>query len=385
MILDFSVGGFLSFKPKQTVYFTPYKGARIGGTKYEENFHTNIDRRPMKSLLLFGDNASGKTNWFYALLRMKDIIKNGLGDIDLDLFNKHSDEMCFGISLIDDSDNIFEYDVSLNKEGHICSEVLVKNNITIFEFRENNLNIYEESKNVEEIKVLEKLFSKPSSNTLLLKLKDVLETSIDSFFTSVDNIKIDSESLLNREMKWVPVESFTEKTKNEMERLKDDVLSILQSLDSTIIDFKFIEKIIDDKDGHGFDMVLIRGNGDQFDLNSESLGIKKITNLLPKMLQIYKGQSIFIDELDSSIGTKALIKLFNSFINSRNNCSGQIIVSTHNLSLLDLDMFHDSQIYFVNKNSNLSTIIHSLSEFDLRSEKKGIDELYMKGSFEVDE
>lgn len=385
MILDFSLGGFLSFKAMQTVYFTPYKGARLRGTKYEDNFHTNITHRPMKSLLLFGDNACGKTNWFYGLLRLKDIIKNGVGEVDPDLFNKHSETMCFGLSLIDEGDNIFEYNIGLNKQGNVIFETLTKNGSKIFEFIDNNLQIYEHSKNSEEIKVLEKLFSKASSNTILLKLKDVLEPSVDSFFSSVDNVKVVAESLLNREIKWVPVQSFGEDSKNEMERLKTDVLSILQSLDKTIIDFEFIERIKDDKDGHGFDMVLVRKNGDRFDLNSESLGIKKITSLLPGMLQIYKGQSIFIDELDSSIGSKALIKLFNSFINSENNFSGQIIVSTHNLSLLDLDMFNDSQIYLVNKNDSLSTVMHSLSEFDLRSEKKGIDELYMKGSFEVDE
>ncbi|UHR03279.1 ATP-binding protein [Peptoniphilus sp. GNH] len=384
MILTFTVGGFLSFNAEQTIEFIPYKGARLKNTKYEDNFHINVDYRPMKSLLLFGDNASGKTNWFYGLSRLKYIIKNGLADLDIDEFNKHSDIISFGISLMDKSDNIFEYDISFNKKGHVVYEELVKNNFKIFKFEDNNLRIYENAKN-NEIKVLEKLFSKDSSNTLLLKLKDVLETSIETFFDSIDNIEIVTESLLNREIKGFPLRFFDEESKKEIERLKSDVISILKSLDSTIIDFKFIEKIIDDKDGHGFEMILTRENGDQFNLNSESLGIKKIIGLLPNMLQLYKGRSIFIDELDSSIGTKALIRLFNSFINSKNNISGQIVVSTHNLSLLDLDMFHDSQIYIANKNSNLSTIVHSLNEFELRSEKKRIDELYMRGSFEVDE
>lgn len=385
MILEFSVGGFLSFKSKQTVFFTPAKGSRISNTRYQDNFHLNRNYRPMKSLLLFGDNASGKTNWFYALDKMKNIIKNGLGDVNENTFNKHSDNMSFGVSVLDDDDDVFDYYISFNRKGYIVYEKLEKNNTTVFEFCNDNLYIYTTTKNNEEIKVLEKLFSKASTNTLLLKLKDILEIPIDSFFDCIDNIKVVSESLVNREIKGVPVSLFTEEIKNRIENLKDVVLSILQSLDKTIIDFKFDKKIIDDKGKREFEMILIRANGDYFDLNSESLGIKKIVSLLPNMLQIYNGKSIFIDELDSSIGSKALINLFNSFINSENNTSGQVIISTHNLTLLDLNMFKASQLYMVNKNSDLATVLHSLEEFDFRSEKRGINELYMKGAFDVNE
>ncbi|MDU3687536.1 MAG: ATP-binding protein [Anaerococcus hydrogenalis] len=385
MILEFSVSGFLSFKNEQTVYFTPFKGSRITNTKYNDNFHTHRKCRPMKSLLLFGDNASGKTNWFYALEKMKSIIKNGLGEIDKDIFNKHSNEISFGISLLDDNEDIYKYYISFNKDGYIVKEKLVKNDNEIYTFFNNKLRVNDLPTDKKEIKVLEKLFSKSSSNTLLLKLKDILDVPIDSFFKSIDNIKVVAESFVNKEMKWFPVDLFSEEVKNEIEKLKNIVISILQSLDNTIIDFKFDERIIDDKKGRGFEMILIRKNKDQFNLLSESLGIKKIIGLLPNILKMYDGKSIFIDELDSSIGSKALINLFNSFINSENNTTGQIIISTHNLTLLNLDMFKSSQMYFVYKNSDLSTVLHSLEEYDFRSGKKGINELYMKGSFDTNE
>ncbi|EEB35761.1 hypothetical protein ANHYDRO_01427 [Anaerococcus hydrogenalis DSM 7454] len=385
MILEFSVSGFLSFKNEQTVYFTPFKGSRITNTKYNDNFHTHRKCRPMKSLLLFGDNASGKTNWFYALEKMKSIIKNGLGEIDKDIFNKHSNEISFGISLLDDNEDIYKYYISFNKDGYIVKEKLVKNDNEIYTFFNNKLRVNDLPTDKKEIEVLEKLFSKSSSNTLLLKLKDILDVPIDSFFKSIDNIKVVAESFVNKEMKWFPVDLFSEEVKNEIEKLKNIVISILQSLDNTIIDFKFDERIIDDKKGRGFEMILIRKNKDQFNLLSESLGIKKIIGLLPNILKMYDGKSIFIDELDSSIGSKALINLFNSFINSENNTTGQIIISTHNLTLLNLDMFKSSQMYFVYKNSDLSTVLHSLEEYDFRSGKKGINELYMKGSFDTNE
>ena len=46
------------------------------------------------------------------------------------------------------------------------------------------------------------------------------------------------------------------------------------------------------------------------------------------------GKTIIIDELDSSISTRSLILLFNKIINSPQNEHGQLIVTTHNLTLL---------------------------------------------------
>lgn len=88
------------------------------------------------------------------------------------------------------------------------------------------------------------------------------------------------------------------------------------------------------------------------------------------LLEVYEGKTIVIDELDSSISTISLIKLFNNFINVDSNIKGQLIVTSHNLFLFDNNIFEPQQIYIVNKKEDLSSELYSLVEFKIRSEKE---------------
>ena len=95
------------------------------------------------------------------------------------------------------------------------------------------------------------------------------------------------------------------------------------------------------------------------------------------------GKHLVIDELDSSISTRSLMLIYNNMINNGRNRSGQLIVSTHNLELLNLDLFAPEQIYILSKNDCLSTEINSLADFDLRSSNKRLAVKFLQREFEV--
>jgi len=99
------------------------------------------------------------------------------------------------------------------------------------------------------------------------------------------------------------------------------------------------------------------------------------------ILDIYNGETIFIDELDSSISTKSLIKIFNKLINSPENKSGELVVTSHNIMLFDNNIFEPQQIYIVNKEVSLDSSVYSLAEFDIRTEKQNLYTDYLKGKF----
>lgn len=105
--------------------------------------------------------------------------------------------------------------------------------------------------------------------------------------------------------------------------------------------------------------------------------------MLTDILQIFEGKTLLIDELDSSIGTKSLIKLFNNIINTEKNTNGQLIISSHNLALLKFSIFNSSQMYVLSKNNDIETRINSISDYDLRYENRSLDSLYLNGSFEA--
>ena len=68
-------------------------------------------------------------------------------------------------------------------------------------------------------------------------------------------------------------------------------------------------------------------------------------NLIYDLLDIYNGKTIIIDELDSSISTQSLIKIFNDFVNVKENINGQLIATSHNLFLFNNNIFEPQQIY----------------------------------------
>ena len=69
MILEFSITNFLSFKDKTTM-------SMIGNTKnnLKDNYVVISDKKVLKSAVVYGANASGKSNLFKVLLEVVFII-----------------------------------------------------------------------------------------------------------------------------------------------------------------------------------------------------------------------------------------------------------------------------------------------------------------------
>ncbi|MDU1827998.1 ATP-binding protein [Anaerococcus sp.] len=383
MLVYFEVGGFLSFNEPQIVYFTPSPGARIVNTKYEKNFiipdSKNIPR-VMKSAVLFGDNASGKTNWFYALESFKRIIKNGLErEFDTD-FNFESENMRFSIAIIEPvSRNIFEYTLEFNKSRQIIYEEFIFNNDLVFKYEDKKLSIDIKLNKKNELVSLFNTVN--STDTFLSKLEDFIPDYIKSFVDAISSVGVVTESAFNEEIKYLPqIRLIDESEKEVIDNYKKEIVEILSDLDPTIDDFDYTKR--EAKDKVGYDLVIKRKDH-KYDISYESQGIRKIVNLLIDILGIFEGNTVLIDELDSSIGAKALIRIFNSIVNSNKNLKGQLIISSHNLILMDFDSFHASQLYVFSKDCNYQTIIRSIDDYELRYEKKNLPSLYLNGSFEV--
>lgn len=376
MLLYFSVGGFCSFKETQDLFLTAYTGTRLKNTKYEKNFYIDKSNRIMKSAVIFGANASGKTNLVLAMETLKNIIFNGINlpkDFNEKNLNYNSDSIKFEIGILDKKNNIYDYIIEFQKDK-ILYEKLECNDKKVYEFKNNILSSGKLTKEIT------KIFSISSTETLLKKLKDFQLEEINNFVLSLSNIKIERNRKINFDSKDTP-SLITEKTKKELETQKINVLEIVKFLDYSIENFKF-EKLGTVNDEIMYDIYFLReNNSSKFYLGNESEGIKKIMNLILDLLKIHKGYTVIIDELDSSISTVSLIKLFNNFINTDNNINGQLIVTSHNLFLFDNNIFEPQQIYIVNKKENLSSELYSLSEFKIRTEKENLFQDFLKGKF----
>lgn len=376
MLLYFSVGGFCSFKKTQDLFLTAYSGTRLKNTKYEKNFYIDKINRIMKSAVIFGSNASGKTNLILGIERLKEIIFDGINlpkDFNEKNLNYDSKSIKFEIGILDKKKDIYDYSIEFQKEK-LLYEKLECNNKIIYEFKNNILSSKKFSKEIL------KIFSISSTETILKKLKDFQLEEVNNFVFSLSDIIIKRNREINYESKDVP-NTITENTKIRLENQKKEVLQIVKLLDYTVEDFQF-EKLGVVNDEIMYDIYFLRENTkNKFYLGNESEGIRKIINLMLGLLEIYEGKTVVIDELDSSISTISLIKLFNNFINVEENLKGQLIVTSHNLFLFDNNIFEPQQIYIVNKKEDLTSELYSLAEFKIRSEKENLYHDFLKGKY----
>lgn len=376
MLLYFSVGGFCSFKEVQDLFLTAYLGTRLKNTKYEKNFYIDKTNRVMKSAIIFGANASGKTNIILGLERLKDIIFNGINlpkDFNEKNLNYDSNTIKFEIGILDKKENIYDYSIEFQKDKLIY-EKLECNDKVIYEFKGDILSSKKLPKEVN------KIFSIISTETILKKLRDFQVEEITDFISSLEWIKIRRNRGINYESKDTP-NPISENIKLRLEDKEEEVLQIIKLLDHTIEDLKF-EKLGTVNNEIVYDIYFLREKSkNKFYLGNESEGIRKVINLMLDLLEVYEGKTIVIDELDSSISTISLIKLFNNFINIDNNIKGQLIVTSHNLFLFDNNIFEPQQIYIVNKKEDLSSELYSLAEFKIRSEKENLYHDFLKGKY----
>ena len=376
MLLYFSAGGFCSFKDTQDLFLTAYSGTRLKNTKYEKNFYIDKSNRVMKSAVVFGANASGKTNLILGIERLKEIIFNGINlpkDFNEKNLNYDSESIKFEIGILDQKKNVYDYSIEFKKEKLIY-EKLECNDKVMYEFKDDILS----SKKLP--KEILRIFSISSTETILKKLRDFQLEEIKDFTLSLSDVIIKRNKGINYESKDVP-STITENVKLRLEDKKKDVLQIVKLLDYTVEDFQF-EKLGAVNDEVMYDIYFLRENTkNKFYLGNESEGIRKIINLMLGLLEIYDGKTVVIDELDSSISTVSLIKLFNNFINVDDNLKGQLIVTSHNLFLFDNNIFEPQQIYIVNKKEDLTSELYSLSEFKIRSEKENLYHDFLKGRY----
>jgi len=376
MILNFAIEGFSSFNERQEISFTAFNKQRIKNTKYEENYILDSPFRESKSTLFFGNNAVGKTNVIIALGLLIDIIKVGRFP-DVRWFNWYNNQIGFELTVSNGKD-FYEYKIKINKDGSIVNETLRKNDNKIFLFDSNIL----ESKMLDN--KIQEIYSIRSTYPLLIKLKDFIHEEYKEFLESVNKINVVVANYYDLDVKGMGYE-FSEQSKEKVEENKDLAMELLQQVDSSIIDISFktynVQKNTYEIYLHRYSRI-----GDkkiEQSMVAESSGVKKIIALLAELLSIYDGETLVIDEFDSSIGTRSLMLIYNNMINNSRNKSGQLIVSTHNLELLNLDLFAPEQIYILSKNDCLSTEINSLADFDLRSSNKRLAVKFLQREFEV--
>lgn len=104
----------------------------------------------------------------------------------------------------------------------------------------------------------------------------------------------------------------------------------------------------------------------------ESYGTIRFINLFPLVLRaLLTGGTLVVDEFDASIHPMALISIINIFHNDEiNKKNAQLIFDTHNPIFLNSNIFRRDEIKFVERDDTTTDSVHySLSDFGTSGEK----------------
>ena len=120
-----------------------------------------------------------------------------------------------------------------------------------------------------------------------------------------------------------------------------------------------------------------------FDLADESSGTRNLLFLAGPVLDILSnGQTLVVDELDTSLHTllvQALVRLFHR--PEANTGGAQLVFTTHDTSLLDAyGLFRRDQVWFVEKRPDQSSSLYPLLDFSPRK-SEALERGYLQGRY----
>ncbi len=202
----------------------------------------------------------------------------------------------------------------------------------------------------------------------LLKYFDTGIESVESKLGYVEFDKIfdgipreEAEKLKIRISNDIQEEPVMFKVNNQMYLLRKD-------MEGNIITTKMMQN-------HGNDREL-------FDYLEESDGTKRLFELIPLFYEHNGNSVIFIDEIDRSLHTNLTRKFLELFYELTEGDTSQLIATTHDSNLLDLELVRQDEIWFVKRMEDHSSKIYSLNRFKERYDKV-IDKEYLLGRYDA--
>lgn len=117
-------------------------------------------------------------------------------------------------------------------------------------------------------------------------------------------------------------------------------------------------------------------------LNEESKGIQKLFEVFGPIIDIILKDKVLIwDEMETSLHPRIVKEILRLIMYGKRDSKAQLIFSTHDTNLLDLNTFRRDQIWFTELNKDRETDIYSLAELKNVRKDENISKGYMNGKY----
>lgn len=392
MLLEFSCSNHRSIRDE--ILFSAIAGS---DRTHAENIEKAADVEVLKSSVIYGANGSGKSNFIDAIAFVKNLVSNSIN---------HQP----GQGILQVPHKLEGYE----RKSNYKIQFVVDGIRYAFGFSLRNMLVVEEYlyyfPNGRQTKIFERDGEEYSAGrnfrNRFNSCKDVLKPnrlmlSCAANFSSVDEVtaayRFFNDELViynsGNQENWM---NYSLHKINTNEKVKATVLKFLDALGTGIKDI-YVDIKKEDLDvshlppflSDEFKKILLQEKIDAISakvlyegfetdlISEESTGIKKLFGILCPFIDIIaNGKVLVCDELESNLHESLLFGLVKQFVNTRGSKPAQLIFTTHETGLLNLDLFRRDQIWFTeNKSADRSTDLFSLTE--IRNVRK--DENFGKG------
>ena len=409
MLIDFRIKNYKSFVDETTFSMTP--APKQTGLDYSI-LKELIGRKYQKALcsaVIYGPNASGKTNIIGAMETLKAIILRG--NIKNSDNNSSPNIASSALELIPNCDiepNPTEFSISFVEKGFLITYSII---IELGGFLEkkyarkivsekliiNGKDIFSRGKDFEiALPSIIRPLSNKSINRITPKTKEIAQSSLsDTELFLTNGFKtIFAQDLVSLITGWFQNRFMVIYRSDEIQVMhkfanpKENTVYVEATLTKAAKEFGINSNALGYRtNSDGDDVVLCSiFNNNRIAIPAdtfESYGTIRFINEFPLVINaLLNGGTLVMDEFDASIHPMALMNIISIFHNDEININhAQLIFNTHNPIFLDSSLFRRDEIKFVERDDSTNRSIHySLSDFKTADGiRKGED--YMSNYF----
>lgn len=408
MLIEFRVKNFRSLRDEQVLSLIASTDKTLLDT---HALDTGLKATPhiLKSAVVYGANASGKSNLIKALQYMRGVVMESAAlqpgqtfdrlhpfKLDATSANLPTD---FEVSFILEGVR-YQYGFAMNAQRIVSERLLVYKAFKPQRWFERHFNaesgkdVYEFGPSLKGAKNLWEGATRPNALFLAVAVQlnsDALRPVFDWFSNRL--VIFNEQSPLSPQFSMQML---------KQEARRKAICEFLRAADISIADIEVATK---QAMVHTINFDLATGKRDEtaseqsvdevkfhhitehgravFDLMDESSGTRNLLFLTGPILDILgKGLTLVVDELDTSLHTllvQALVRLFHR--PDVNTGGAQVIFTTHDTSLLDAyGLFRRDQIWFVEKRLDQSSSLFPLLDFSPRK-NEALERGYLQGRY----
>ncbi|KHG41931.1 hypothetical protein OA07_08365 [Aphanizomenon flos-aquae 2012/KM1/D3] len=431
MLIRFTVENFLSFN--QRIDFNMIAADDTNHSHHVVKGDSDDSIRLLRTSIIYGANASGKSNLIKAMKFARDFIVDGVEkNTNININNFKLDKTCYtkpsrfefefrnqdkqyAYGFLVDKHKIHEewlFEIGVNTEIPIYERIGEDINFHNFN-HEVFLNSSEDEKNriryeaastrenllfltnsqERKVKQLESIYEWfndvltiifPDSKPLLPFFSQSVQNSLGKFLESLDlGIKKVTTNTID-------LDDYKEIPSKRKDKIREDFPYEESEANTVYIPALkcFISKAKDETDKlMVLNLLPVRldkeNNEVPFKILEESDGTQRLIDLFPMLMHLKRGNVVYVvDEIERSLHSLLIKKLFDYFLNKteNTNSNSQLIATTHEVFLLDIkDIFRKDEIWFVEKDKHGQSVLYSLANTDV--ENLDLAAGYLNGRF----